>query len=113
MEYQQVLHHMLKAQRDLDFGQIITNLSPNRSTMDRQAHEDRLQRQTIRTRTIYSYVMGALWFGAGIFLLVNRVGLSVATGYDTGVLTFLGGLFVVYGSFRAWRGYRTGSVKQQ
>jgi predicted membrane channel-forming protein YqfA (hemolysin III family) len=113
MEYRLLLHHKLKAPRGLAFGQIITNLSPNRSTMDRQAHEERLQRQTIRTRTIYSYVMGALWFGAGIFLLVNRVGLSVATGYDTGVLTFLGGLFVVYGSFRAWRGYRTGSVKQQ
>jgi hypothetical protein len=79
--------------------------------MDRQTQEENLQRQTIRTRTIYSYVMGALWSGAGFFILVNTAGLSVATGYDAGVLRLLGGLFVVYGLFRAWRGYKTGSIK--
>jgi uncharacterized membrane protein HdeD (DUF308 family) len=79
--------------------------------MDRQTHEERLERQSSRTRTIYSYVMGVLWTGAGLFILVNMAGLSAATGYDPGVLRFLGGLFVAYGIFRAWRGYKTGRVK--
>lgn len=81
--------------------------------MDRQTHEDSLQRQTNRTRTVYSYVMGVLWAGAGAYILMNMAGLAAATGYDTGVLQFLGGLFVVYGIFRLWRGYRTGSVNQR
>jgi uncharacterized membrane protein HdeD (DUF308 family) len=79
--------------------------------MDRQTHEEKLQRQTNRTRTIYSYVMGVLWSGAGVYILVNLAGLSAATGYDAGVLRFLGGLFLVYGCFRGWRGYKTGSIK--
>jgi hypothetical protein len=44
---------------------------------------------------------------------MNMAGLVAATGYDTGVLQFLGGLFVVYGIFRLWRGYKTGSVNQR
>ena len=79
--------------------------------MDRHTHEDKVQRQANRTRTIYSYVMGALWSGAGIYILINMAGLSAATGYDSGVLRFLGGLFLVYGLFRGWRGYKTGSNK--
>lgn len=79
--------------------------------MDRQTHEEKLQRQTNRTRTIYSYVMAVLWSGAGVFILVNMAGLSASTGYDTGVLRFLGGLFLVYGFFRGWRGYKTGGIK--
>jgi hypothetical protein len=55
--------------------------------------------------------MGVLWTGAGLFILVNMAGLSAATGYDPGVLRFLGGLFVAYGIFRAWRGYKTGRIK--
>ena len=81
--------------------------------MDRQTHEDRLQRQTTRTRTVYSYVMGVLWTGAGVYLLVNMTRLAAVTGYNTGVLQFLGGLFVIYGIFRVWRGYRTGGVNQR
>lgn len=81
--------------------------------MDRQTHEDRLQRQTTRTRTVYSYVMGVLWTGAGVYILVNMTRLAAVTGYNTGVLQFLGGLFVAYGIFRLWRGYRTGGVNQR
>jgi uncharacterized membrane protein HdeD (DUF308 family) len=81
--------------------------------MDRQTHEDRLQQQTTRTRTVYSYVMGVLWTGAGVYILVNMTRLAAVTGYHTGVLQFLGGLFVAYGIFRLWRGYRTGGVNQR
>lgn len=80
--------------------------------MDRQKQEDKLQQQATRTRTIYSYVMGILWSGTGFFLLTKTNGLSAATGYDPLVLRFLGGMFLLYGMFRAWRGYKIGRNNQ-
>lgn len=80
--------------------------------MDRQIQEEKLQQQATRTRTIYSYVMGILWSGTGIFLLTKTDGLSAATGYDPVVLRLLGGMFLLYGAFRAWRGYKTGRINQ-
>lgn len=80
--------------------------------MERQTHEEQKVRQQTRMRTIYGYVMGLLWAAMGGYLLLNGQQLAVVSGYDTVMVRFLGGMFLAYGIFRAWRGYSGGRSNQ-
>jgi hypothetical protein len=72
--------------------------------MDNEA-PDRRTKGYILMRTIMDYGMGLLIFGLGIFfLLAPRLGVQLEV--DPFYRYFFAGLCLVYGSWRAYRGYK-------
>ena len=57
-------------------------------------------------RSLYDYVMGALWLGIGIAILFyKQLGLNL--NFDNSALTIIFGVScLLYGSFRIYRGYQ-------
>ena len=66
---------------------------------------DRRKRGYVLRRAILDYGMGVIIFGFGVFFLV-----APKLGYDFKLGDFsrygLSGLFILYGGFRVYRGYK-------
>ncbi|HMU09099.1 MAG TPA: hypothetical protein PKC54_03780 [Ferruginibacter sp.] len=61
----------------------------------------------IRMKSIMDIGMGILWSGMGIFLLfIKKFNPDLALQYDENILMIFGGVCVVYGLFRVYRGIR-------
>lgn len=74
-------------------------------TMDRNEFEQKREDQSSRIRSIYNYGMGGLWVAVGIFFLLHeRFGLEGA--FDAKLAMFFGGMCILYGLFRLWRGFK-------
>jgi len=54
-------------------------------------------------KVIYDYVMGILWFAAGLFFLLNKY-LAVGLAFDSLVSSIFGIACLCYGVFRLYRG---------
>lgn len=68
----------------------------------------------IRMRSIMDYGMGLLWSGMGIFLLLNKyfnTGLELR--YDDLTLKGFGGICLIYGLFRIYRGYKKNYLRER
>lgn len=73
--------------------------------MDRQDFERKQEKQQVGMRTIYSYAMGVLWVGLGIFF-INHERFGMAGAFDPALAKFFGVVCIFYGLFRFWRGYK-------
>lgn len=61
----------------------------------------------IRMKSIMDIGMGILWSGMGVFLLfIKKFNPDLALQYDENILMIFGGVCVVYGLFRVYRGIR-------
>lgn len=61
----------------------------------------------IRMRSIMDLGMGVLWTGMGVFLLfIKNFSPYLALQYDENILMMFGGVCVVYGLFRIYRGIK-------
>lgn len=60
-----------------------------------------------RMRSIMDYGMGLLWMGMGVFLAFNKLfDIGINPRLDDPVIKGLGGIFIIYGLFRIYRGYK-------
>jgi small neutral amino acid transporter SnatA (MarC family) len=70
-------------------------------------YEKSRRRQVIRMRSIMDYVMGFLFFLIGLyFLTYQKLGINVFRKQPSPADYFIGALFVLYGIWRMYRGYK-------
>ncbi len=61
----------------------------------------------VRMRSMMDMGMGVLWAGMGIFLLfIKKFNTTLTLQYDENVLMAFGGVCVLYGGFRIYRGIK-------
>jgi len=67
--------------------------------------EERRRRTNSALRSVYDYVMGALWLGLGIvFVWHEKFGFEL--DLDPTLKLIFGIAAILYGAFRLYRGYR-------
>lgn len=65
------------------------------------------QKGYVRMRSIMDFGMGLLWVGMGIFVIfIKHFSPSLAVRYDDSIMKIFGGVCVVYGIFRVYRGIK-------
>jgi small neutral amino acid transporter SnatA (MarC family) len=69
--------------------------------------QEQQRRRTVRMRSIMDFTMGAIMFLAGVFFLIyGELGIKLR-GREHSTLDYaLGALFVLYGIWRIYRGYK-------
>lgn len=68
----------------------------------------------IKTRSIMDTGMGILWIGMGVFFLFNKfLNLGWQSSFDDNSIRILGGLCLLYGSFRIYRGYKKNYLRER
>jgi hypothetical protein len=72
--------------------------------MDTNSFREKEARRQGSFRIIYDFAMGILWFGAGIFFLLNKYLIGTA-GFDTLTSSIFGIACLCYGFFRLYRGF--------
>ncbi len=61
----------------------------------------------IRMKSIMDYGMGLMWMAMGIFLIfIKFFDTAFQARFDDTIMKVLGGIFVIYGLFRLYRGYK-------
>ncbi len=68
----------------------------------------------IRMRSIMDYGMGVLWTGMGIFFIfIKYFNTTLALNYDDPVMKIFGGVCMLYGFFRIYRGYKKNYLRER
>ncbi|MFT3910390.1 MAG: hypothetical protein QM737_13280 [Ferruginibacter sp.] len=68
----------------------------------------------IRMRSIMDYGMGLLWLGMGIFMLfVKKFNTGLEARFDDVTMYAFGGICILYGSFRIYRGYKKNYLRER
>lgn len=69
----------------------------------------------VRMRSIMDYGMGVLWVGMGIFItFVNKFDSgSLAERLNDPMFKALGVIFIIYGLFRIYRGYKKNYYRER
>ena len=58
-------------------------------------------------RTVYHITIGALIMGIGIMMFLNeKIGLDLVKSFDPVMINVFGGLCLLYGGFRLYRGIK-------
>jgi len=61
----------------------------------------------VRMKSIMDYGMGTLWTGMGIFMLfIRHFNTGLERNYDDPTMKLFGGICLLYGGFRIYRGYK-------
>jgi len=70
-------------------------------------YQNEQRKKVARMRSFMDYVMGTLIVLIGFyFLLYERLGLNVFNRRPSVIDKFIGGIFVLYGIWRIYRGYK-------
>lgn len=70
-------------------------------------YEKQRRRQVSNMRSIMDYVMGLVFFAIGLyFLTYAKLGINIFPRKPSPVDYFIGALFIVYGGWRIYRGYK-------
>jgi hypothetical protein len=73
----------------------------------REEYENQRRRQESLRRSIADYGMGIFFVLMGIFFLVyDALGINFLNREPSSIDYLIGGLFVLYGSWRIYRGYK-------
>jgi hypothetical protein len=76
-----------------------------------EEYENQRQKQVSQMRTITNYGMGVIFVCAGIFFfLYDRMGIDLGRK-PSGLDKIIGILFVIYGAWRIYRGYKKNYFK--
>ena len=74
--------------------------------------QEQQRKRLIRTRSIMDWTMGIIFFLAGIFFLVyQHIGIRIMDREPGTTDYLIGGLFVLYGIWRIYRGYKKDYLK--
>lgn len=69
--------------------------------------QERQRQQSAKMRSIMDYTMGIVFFFLGLFFVVYRqFGIRIMDREPSNLDYFIGGLFVFYGAWRFYRGYK-------
>lgn len=69
--------------------------------------QEKQRKRTARVRSFMDFTMGSLLFLVGIwFLIYDKVGINVFNREPSDIDYVIGGLFIVYGVWRIYRGYK-------
>jgi hypothetical protein len=69
--------------------------------------QEKQRRQRSRMRSMVDYTMGTVFFLLGVyFLLYEKLGWKLLNREPSSIDYFIGLLFVLYGSWRIYRGYK-------
>ena len=61
----------------------------------------------VRMRSIMDFGMGLLWLGMGVFLVfIEKFDTGLEARFNDPVMKLFGGICIVYGLFRIYRGYK-------
>jgi uncharacterized membrane protein YdcZ (DUF606 family) len=72
-----------------------------------QDYQEQRERQNARTRALMDLVMGVIVLGMGIvFLVYEQMGWKIFRGKPSALDKIAGVLFVLYGIWRLYRGYK-------
>ncbi len=75
--------------------------------------ENKKEKQITQMRTISNYGMGIFFFCLGVFFLVyESFGIEMVGRESSPLDKFIGGLFIVYGCWRIYRGYKKNYIKK-
>ena len=75
--------------------------------------ETKKEKQMIQMRTISNYGMGIFFFCLGVFFLIyERLGIDMMGREPSPLDKFIGGLFIIYGAWRIYRGYKKNYFKK-
>jgi hypothetical protein len=72
--------------------------------MDTNSFRESEEKRKNQLRMIYDFTMGIIWFGAGVFFLLNKY-LGNNLGFDSLLASIFGISCICYGAFRFYRGY--------
>jgi len=68
----------------------------------------------LRMRSIMDYGMGLLWMGMGVYMLFNEYfNGSLVDRFDGIWLKVFGGICLLYGGFRIYRGYKKNYLRER
>lgn len=68
----------------------------------------------VRMRSMMDLGMGVLWIGMGIFLIfIKKFSPEMALRFDDPMIKVFGGICIVYGSFRIYRGYKKNYLRDR
>jgi len=68
----------------------------------------------IRMRSLMDYGMGVLWTGTGIFFIfIKKFSADLALRFDDPMIKAFGGICIVYGLFRLYRGYKKNYLRDR
>jgi hypothetical protein len=69
--------------------------------------QEKHKQQGAKVRSIMDYTMGIVFFCLGLFFIVYRhFGIRIMGREPSMMDYFIGGLFILYGSWRIYRGYK-------
>jgi threonine/homoserine/homoserine lactone efflux protein len=72
-----------------------------------EEYDQQRKKQVSRMRSITDYVMGILFISIGIyFLIYEKLGINIFRREPSPVDYLIGSLFIVYGGWRLYRGYK-------
>ncbi len=75
--------------------------------------ENKKQKQMTQMRTISNYGMGIFFVCLGIFFLVyESFGIDMMGRKSSPLDKLIGGLFIIYGSWRMYRGYKKNYIRK-
>jgi len=68
----------------------------------------------LRMRSIMDYGMGLLWMGMGVYMLFNEYfNGGLVDRFDGIWLKVFGGICLLYGGFRIYRGYKKNYLRER
>ncbi len=68
----------------------------------------------VRMRSIMDYGMGVLWAGMGIFFIfIKKFDAGIAARFDDAAMKAFGGICIIYGLFRIYRGYKKNYLRDR
>ena len=68
----------------------------------------------IRMRSMMDYGMGIMWLAMGIFLIfIDYFNTGLEARFDDAVMKIFGGVCILYGGFRIYRGYKKNYLRER
>ncbi len=72
------------------------------------------EKNFIRMRSIMDYGMGILWLSMGFFMIfIKEFNTGLEARFDDGTMKAFGGICIVYGIFRIYRGYKKNYLRER
>lgn len=85
--------------------------------MSTEKKEDELsvkEKGVINMRSIMDMGMGILWMCMGVFFIfIKKFNTDLAARYNDSVMKVFGGVCIIYGIFRIYRGYKKNYLKER
>ena len=72
------------------------------------------EKSYLRMRSIMDYGMGTLWAAMGIFLIfIKQFNTGLEARFDDPSMKVFGGICILYGLFRIYRGYKKKYLRER